>query len=274
MGAEATSIALGRGAVRCASARVTLLLVSVIFLVAACGPSASPTPTLTATPTDTRTPGTPTPLSPTPTLTRTPRPTRTPTAAALPAADVTQAATATLTLPPGAPSPTPTLLGLEDAPAPFRIDLPDGWKEQYNQFSLVRADGSKMPVKVAFYSGPTPAHEAVITLLWDYETIYNETWRDGIELAQVVFDPTCEFTLVGSPPQSQTYTVGLHYAEGIPYQVANCQTEPDVVGWLVGLRHAETNYLFYVRVAPPEGAEADFPFIQSIIDTIRFPGEG
>jgi hypothetical protein len=244
-----------------------------MLLAAACVPSLPATPAHSPTPvppTVTSTSAPTLPPSATPTLTRTPRPTRTPTSAPT-LAPGTPTSTPT-PLPPGAPTPTPTIRGVGDAPPPFDIELPDGWREQYKQFAIVGPDGS-IPLKVAGYSGKTPSYEAFIVVLWDYPTIHDEGWRDGIELVQVVFDPSCQFSLAGSPPQAQTYVVGRHYAKGIAFEVQNCETEPDVKGWLVGFRRAEINYLFYVRLAPMEGAETDFPFVQSILDTIRFPGE-
>lgn len=261
-----------------------ILLTGLALLLAACsGGAATPSPAGDLTPlpspgartveadAPTRTPSLP--PSATPTLTRTPRPTRTPSATP-PASSRETARAATPTPPaPGGPSPTPTIRGVEDAPAPFDIDLPEGWNAQFNQVNLVMPDGSKSPFKVAFYSGKTPTHEAVVTVLWDYATLFEETWRDGIALVQVVFDPSCRFNLAGSPPQAETFTLGLHYAKGVRYTVVGCENEPDVAGWLAGFRRAETNYLFYVRIAPLDFAEDDFPFVQAILDTVRFPGE-
>jgi hypothetical protein len=247
------------------------LVAGIALLAAACGAPAASTPAETPMPSATFTPRPTLPSSPTPTLTRTPRPTRTATATlALPPETVTPTPTP---LPPGVPAPTPTIRGVEDAPPPFAIDLPTGWREQLYQFGVLRPEGAQMQVKVALYSGRTPAHEAVILVLWDYPAIYEDVWRDGIELVTVVFDLSCQFNLAGSPPQAETFVVGRHYARGIRFRVAECETEPDVVGRLIGFRRAETNYLFYVQLAPVEGAEEDFDFVQAILDTIRFSGE-
>ena len=204
-------------------------------------------------------------VSPPPTATVTPVPI-TPTAAE-------EGTDGSMSHPTPTPGPTPTIRGVADAPPPVASSLPDGWHEQFNQVNIVRPDGSRTPFKVAFYSGRTPSHEAVVTILWDYEHIYSDVWRDGIELVQVVFDPTCQFNIIGSPPRAETFSVGLHYAEGIRYSVTDCAADPDVAGWLVGFRRGAINYLFYVWVMPIEGAQDDFPFIQSILDTIRFPGQ-
>jgi hypothetical protein len=168
--------------------------------------------------------------------------------------------------------PTPTMRGVEDAPPPFDITLPGGWDSHFIGFGVLRPNGDEMDVKVAYYFGPVDAeHEAVITVLWDYPTIYEDVWRDGIELISVVFDPTCQFNLIDTQPD--TYMAGIHFAEGVSYTVVKCETEPDVYGWLVGYRRAEVNYLFYVRITPVEGAQEQAASVQAIMDTIRFPGE-
>lgn len=230
--------------------RLAFLLVGLAISGAACtGGALSPTPSLDAAATATAMALAAPTDTPTPPATRTPTPT------------------------PGTPLPTPTIPGVVDAPPPFAIDLPEAWQAQYNQLAIVRPDGAELPLKVAFFSGPTPAGAAVVTVLWDYEAVYSDVWRDGIELVQVVFDPSCQFSLAGAPPEPETFTVGLHYAEGIRYQVANCEEAPDAAGWLVGYRRAEVNYLLYVWFLPPAAAEADAAFVQAILDTIRFPGE-
>jgi hypothetical protein len=258
-----------------------VLLVGIGMVAISCMPSPTPRPT----------PASPTivPLLPsatasstlssqdmeqTPTLTKTPHPTRTPTE---PPAETYTPSPEPTSVPPGEPTPTPAFRGVEDAPPPpFDITLPDGWDKQYNELGVLRPDGETMDVKVAFYSGAIDdgLHEAVILVLWDYPSINEDVWKDGIELVGVVFDPSCQFSMVGMPT-AQTYLLGLHYAEGIPFEVEACSSpsDPDVTGWLVGYRRAETNYLFYIRIAPPDGSEEAAAYVQSILETIRFSGE-
>lgn len=212
----------------------------------------------------------PTQVTPSATLTKTPRPTRTPTLTPAQSATPTHAWTPT-PVQPGVASPTPTIRGIVDAPPPFDITLPDDWKAHFYEFGILRPDGQEMPVKFAFYNGPTPTHAAVITVLWDYPDIWQEIWRDGIEMVSVVFDPSCQFNLIDL--EAQPFTIGIHYADGVRYTVSNCETEPDVYGWLVGYRRNETNYLFYIRITPVEGARDEAAFVQNILDTIRFSGE-
>ncbi|MBN1287198.1 MAG: hypothetical protein JXB47_17500 [Anaerolineae bacterium] len=260
-----------------------VLLIGLGTVVIACAPTPTPRPAPVSPtapllePTTYRPPDaawSPTALPPavqdTPTLTKTPRPTRTATPTSQYSPTPTPAQTAT-PLPANMISPTQVIRGVSDAPAPFDITLPADWQAHFYELGVLPPDGQEMPVKVAFYNGGTPSHAAVVTVLWDYATIYREIWRDGIELVSVVFDPSCQFNLIDVEPQP--YTVGIHYADGLRYTVTNCETEPDVRGWLVGYRRGETNYLFYVRITPIEGAEDDAAFVQSILNSIRFPDE-
>ncbi len=256
--------------------RSIIALVIVSGILAACGkPDATPTPAPTATPTIGTTSAPPSPIAsdlppePTATLTRTPRPTRTPTHTP----EQTNTPTHTPTpLPPDVPTPTPTIRGVSDAPPPFDISLPVDWAMQFNALELLRPDAVAMPVKVAFYVGPVPTeHAARITVLWDYAHLNDDVWRDGIVLSGVVFDPSCHFNLVDL--QAMSFQVGMHYADGIRFNVTQCENEPDVTGWLVGYRRAEINYLFYVSIQPMENTEGAIDFVQSVLDTIRFPDE-
>ena len=251
--------------------RWKLLLVSMVFIVAACsGNGEEPLPTFVPTDEPTSMP------SPVPTLTSVPLSTSTP----LPSPTLAEAVEVTEEV-----TEEPLLyLAMSDfeeaIDPPINITLPPGW-EALNGTHLIQDIDGLRSLPFTLYEGPVTGGTGQIILIWGFpeigiggnpfdpeSNVVFSLYNDGLRILRLaVLDPQCN---IGTDVE-RNYGIGGRPARGTVFSAVNCPNEPDTRGWFAALQQDGLNFAFYMLGLPIEVMDGDAPLeMQAILNTVDF----
>lgn len=164
---------------------------------------------------------------------------------------------------------------------PIELNAPDGW--QYGNLVTPVEDiiGYRL-IPTTIYRGPVPGGTGYIVLFWGFynitlannplmaQTNVGDTWLDGIRLLRLaLIEPDCRY---GTGDRKDNLRVGNVLGSGADWSAVDCDTSADTRGWFVATTVDGLSFVFYVYGEPIDVMDnpATVELLQGILDSVEF----